>query len=235
MGIAISRKILCEKAKYDWILLLDADVELKNECFILNYLKFIDKEFDFVFGGFDYKDSKPANDSVLRWKYGKQCEALSSESRNSNPCKVIIAANMLAKKEAYNKLKIDQIGNLYAMDYYFGALLKKNNAKVLHLDNQVYHLGIEKSTKYLRKKELAVITLLELFNEMKVTKHSNDLLKSYVFCKKTKLNYLLSLWYNLFSPKMKKNLTGRNPSIKLLQLYKLSYMCYVDLNGVNLF
>jgi hypothetical protein len=120
------------------------------------------------------------------------------------------------------------------MDYYFGTLLKKNKSKVLHLDNQVYHLGIEKSVKYLRKKELAVITLHKLYDEKKITKHSNDLLKYFLFCKSTGLNYLLSFWYKFFNSKMKRNLTGRNPSIKLLQLYKISFMCYVDLNGINL-
>ena len=166
---------------------------------------------------------------MLRWKYGKKYEAVCANNRNANPYKITIAANLLVKKEVYKSFNLDTIGKLYAMDYYFGALLKKSKTKVLHLDNQVYHLGIEKSSNYLRKKELATITLLKLHNEKKITKHSNDLLKLFVFCKKIGLNYLFSLWYKLFNSAMRKNLTGKNPIIKLLQVYKLSYMCYINL------
>lgn len=232
-GIAVNRQILVDMAIYEWIILIDADVELKDENYITNYLNVLNKGCDFVFGGFDYKNIVPQKSHLLRWKYGKKHEALLANSRNINPYKVIIAANMLAKKTCYKNLKLDSLGNNYAMDYFFGALLKENNEKVLHIDNQVYHLGIESSAKYLRKKELAVETLLRLYSNQQINKHSNDLLKAFVFSKKIKLNYLFSWTYSILNSTLRKNLTGNIPFIKLLQLYKLSYMCYIDLKGVN--
>lgn len=229
-GIAVNRQMLVDRAIYDWILLIDADVELKDNKFIINYLEVLDKGYDYIFGGFDYKNIIPKKSHLLRWKYGKKHEAILANSRNINPYKVTIAANMLAKKEAYKKLKLDSLGNLYAMDYYFGALLEKNNEKILHINNQVYHLGIEDNASYLRKKELAVETLLKLYNSKKITTHSNSLLKVFIFLKITKMSHLLSLWFSVFNVSMRKNLTGNNPYIKLLQVYKLSYMCYLDLN-----
>ena len=232
-GIAITRQLLCEKANYNWVLLLDADTELKDEYFISNYLDIINTDYDFIFGGFAYKNIKPKKDYLLRWKYGKQYEALNALKRNTNPYKITIAANLLAKKEAYRSFNLDSIGKQYAMDYYFGALLKQNKSKVLHIDNQVYHLGIEKSSKYLRKKEQAVETLLKLYNSENIKEHANDLLAYFITIKKIKLNYFLATIFKLFRPILKVNLLRKYPIILLLQLYKISYMCHFDLANKN--
>lgn len=228
-GIAITRQLLCERAKFEWIILLDADVELINENFISNYLKLINTDYDFIFGGFAYKDTKPSKSYVLRWKYGKQCEALSAEKRNKKPYKVTIAANLLARKLTYLKFNLNSMGKQYAMDYYFGALLKESNSKVLHLDNQVYHLGIEKSSNYLRKKEKAAETLINLYRANKINEHDNGLFSLYLKLKKNKLNYMFAKGYSVLKPILKKNLLSKNPSVKLLQLYKILYICYFDL------
>jgi hypothetical protein len=229
-GIAVNRQMLVDLANYDWIILIDADVELKDDQFISNYLEVLDKGYNFIFGGFEYKNKAPKKSHLLRWKYGKKYEAILASSRNSNPYKVTIAANMLARKAYYMNLNLDFLGNNYAMDYLFGALLKEHNEKVLHINNQVYHLGIEDSVSYLRKKEMAVETLLKLYHSKKIKRHSNSLLKVFILLKNTKMNYLLSLWFSVFNKSIRNNLTGNKPYIILLQLYKISYMCYLDLN-----
>lgn len=232
-GIAITRQLLCNLAKYEWVLLLDADTELKDELFISNYLEMINNDFDFIFGGFSYKNTPPQKDYLLRWIYGSKKEAVTAKKRNSNPYKITIAANLLAKKEVYKNLNLNSIGNLYAMDYYFGMRLKEDKASVLHIDNQVYHLGIEKSTKYLRKKEQATETLLKLWQENKFIKHSNSLLSLFKFSKHYGFNYLFAFIFFLFKSSLRKNLLGKNPSITILQFYKISYMCHFDLANKN--
>lgn len=232
-GIAITRQLLTEKAKYAWIMLLDADTEIINDIFITNYLNAINSGYDIIFGGFAYKNLKPHKDYLLRWKYGKQCEALCAQKRNANPYKVTIAANLLAKKETYKSFNLGSIGKQYAMDYYFGALLKETNTKVLHLDNQVYHLGIEKSKKYLRKKEQAAETLLKLYRSNKIKLHANNLLYMYLNLKRFKLNYVFAALFTLFKPLFKINLLGKYPNINALQFYKISYMCHYDFVNKN--
>jgi len=228
-GIAVTRQMLTDKANYDWIVLLDADVELKDDNFISNYVNLINKDYNFIFGGFAYKDIKPDSAYLLRWKYGKKHEALSAQKRNTKPYKITIAANLLARKASYKELNLGSIGKQYAMDYYFGALLKENNAKVLHLDNQVYHLGIEESPKYLRKKEQAAETLLKLYNNKKIAKHENSLLSVFILLNRFKLNYLFSFMFKITKTLLRKNLLGKYPVIVLLQFYKISYMCYFNL------
>lgn len=233
-GIAITRQKLVKNASFDWIILLDADTKI-NENYISNYLEYIDSEFDFIFGGFKYEETPPTNESLLRWKYGKKCEAISAKNRNENPYKVTIAANLLTLRTSYLNLGLDYIGNNYAMDYFFGSKLKAGSAKVFHIDNEVLHLGIENSSSYLQKKERAVYTLLTLYRQDKIAIHSNDLLKAFIFLKRVGLNYLFSFWFKFFQERMSTNLKGKKPLIMLLQLYKISYMCSLDMENNNEF
>ena len=232
-GIAVTRQLLSESAKYDWIILIDADTELIDDAFIVNYLNAIKTGNDVIFGGFAYKNVEPHKDYLLRWKYGKRCEAVSASKRNENPYKITIAANILVKKETYKDFSLGSIGKQYAMDYYFGALLKECNSKVLHIDNQICHLGIEKSTVYLRKKERATETLLKLYRTNNIKTHSNNLLATFISFKKIKLNYLFAAFFKILKPLLKKNLLGKHPIVLLLQFYKISYMCHFDLNNKN--
>ena len=233
-GIAITRQNLVKSASFDWIILLDADTKI-NEKFISSYLTYVGKEYGFIFGGFKYDETPPSNEILLRWKYGIKCEAISARIRNKNPYKVTIAANLLTRREDYLGLDLDDIGNNYAMDYFFGSKLKAVSAKVFHIDNQVLHLGIENSSSYLQKKERAVYTLLTLYRQDKIEIHSNDLLKAFIFLKRFGLNYLFSFWFKVFQKRMSTNLTGKKPSVMLLQLYKVSYMCSLDLEKKNEF
>jgi len=229
-GIAVNRQILVDAAIYDWIILIDADVELKGNNYISNYLNAINDGHEVIFGGILYKNTHPDTNSILRWKYGKQCEELNAKKRNKNPYKVTSAANLCIKKDVYKQFGLGTIGNSYGMDIFFGPQLKINQVPVMHIDNSVYHLGLESSAKYLDKVEFAIATLLKLHYNDKVKEHENDLLKTFTLMKKTGLNYICSGLYKLFNPAIRKNLLSKNPKIVLLQLYKILYMCNYDLN-----
>jgi hypothetical protein len=229
IGISVAREFLSEKAKYDWILLLDADTQLKYENYILNYTNYLNTEQEVVFGGFAYENKKPDKNESLRWKYGMKHENVSAKKRNKNPYKITIAGNLLIKKEIYQSFNLHYIGDAYGMDLYLGPQLKKNKVSVLHIDNEVYHLGLENNEKYLRKVEIAIVTLLKLYKRNFIDKHENDLLFTYEKLKQTKLNYLFSLFYTILKHPIKLNLLSGNPSIKLLQLYKIFYLCHYDL------
>ncbi len=231
-GRAITKELLCQNAKYPWVLFLDADVELIDDCFISNYIHQIKSNsvHSFIFGGFAYKKEKPKNDYLLRWKYGQKYEAISAKKRNKQPYKVTIAANLLVKKEYYLKLKINSLGNSYGMDLLLGAVLKENKEHVLHIDNPVYHLGIEKSIDYLKKKEYAAKSLFKLYNDKNIKQSSNSLLKTFIVLKTLKLNYIFAWLYTVLKAPLKQNLTGGNPNIKLFQFYRIAFLCSLDLN-----
>ena len=227
IGRVKTRQLLAVKAKYDWLLFLDADISPKSEQFILNYINALNTNFDAIFGGFAYYNTKPEQAYILRWKYGNTKEQVPASFRNKSPYKVIISANYLIKKEVFNSINSKIEDNKgYGFDNYFGALLQEHNVNVLHIDNEVYHLGIEKSELYLKKKEQAAITLLHFYKTEGFNNHSNDLLRLFSKLKRFRLTWISSLFYTVFRKNMQNNLLSNSPSINILQLYRISFMCY---------
>ena len=235
IGRVKARQDLALKAKYDWLLFLDADVFPKSKQLIYNYIEAMSLDYEAFFGGFAYHDDKPEKAFVLRWKYGKTKEQIPASVRNLSPYKVIISANYLIKKNVFNTInqKIED-NKGYGFDNYFGALLQDNKTKVYHLDNEVYHLGIEKSELYLKKKEQAALTLIHFYKTEGFNNHSNDLLQLFSKLNRIKLVWLFSFFYTLFKTIMKNNLLSKSPIIQVLQLYRISYMCHAYKKGTKL-
>lgn len=231
IGRVRARNELANKAKYSWLLFLDADVMPKNESFITNYLKTTSTNYKAIYGGFAYKKQAPNRNKTLRWTYGKTKEEKPAKLRNQKAYKIIISANYLIKKETFKLInsKINEAKG-YGFDYYFGAFLKTNNINVLHIDNEVYHLGLDENEVYLNKVEQAVNTLLRFYKKNKALDTDNDLLKLFVTLNKYKLVRIFSKIHAVFKEKMKANLLSNKPSIKLLQFYRISYMCYQYVN-----
>ncbi|AXP81730.1 Glycosyl transferase family 2 [Mariniflexile rhizosphaerae] len=228
LGRIAARQQLANTAKYDWLLFLDADVLPKSEQFIQNYLNTLKTNVDAIYGGFAYHEEPPKSNHTLRWKYGKTKEQVSSLIRNKTPYKIVISANFLIKKTVFLSINSQIESKDYGYDNYFGALLKARNTKVFHIDNEVFHLGIEDNSTYLKKIKQAVETLHHLYITSKITSCENDLLELFKTFKKNKLHIVFGLFFKWFQTSFEKQLTGKNPSITLLQLYKLSYICYID-------
>ncbi|WP_452223749.1 glycosyltransferase family 2 protein [Lacinutrix chionoecetis] len=234
VGRVKARQALASHASYDWLLFLDADVLPKSEHFIANYIHAIVLKYDAYFGGFAYYKTKPPTEFILRWKYGKAKEQVLANKRNQRPYKVIISANYLIKKSVFNTVnsKITDTKS-YGFDTYFGALLQEYAIKIWHLDNEVYHLGIEKSEAYLKKVDQATLTLLHFYNTEAIDSHSNDLLHFFLSVKKFRMLWLFSGFYRVFNKTMRQHLLGSHPSILILQFYKISFMCYAYKQGIT--
>ena len=223
-----ARKRLSEEAKYKWLLYLDADVIPKHQSFIKNYLDAVKSGDDSYFGGFAYYETPPKVDYLLRWKYGRKHEQILAAIRKKRPYKVIISANFLIKKSVFLALNLVVDEKLYGYDNYFASQLKIQNVSIKHIDNEVYHLGIETSEQYLQKKEQAAEALLFFYKNGLMTSHENGLLKLFLALRKWHLHHFFSFFYLSFKNSFKHQLTGKNPSLKLLQLYRLSYLCYLN-------
>lgn len=225
-GRTQTRQLLSKKAKYEWLLFLDADVMPENSEYIQNYVNLMPKNFDAVYGGFSYAPTPPEPDRMLRWKYGRNHEEVDAKIRNDKPYKIVISANFMIKKSVFNLINSNISDSGYGYDNYFGALLKQHKITVFHINNPVRHLGIESSAIFLRKKEDAADILLKLLQNDQIKEHDNDLLSFFIRLKTFRLHYLFSYLYDAFGSAMRKNLLSKNPSISLMQLYRISYMCY---------
>ena len=221
-----SRKILSEKAKYDWLLFLDADVMPKSNRFILNYLESPYEKYDAVYGGFAYHDTQPEQQFTLRWKYGRSYEEVDAEVRNKKPYKVVISANFLVRKSTYTSISSKINFDTYGTDIVLGVFLKEYAVKVFHINNEVYHLGIEDNLSFLHKKEQAADILIKMIKDKKIKQHDNAMLSLFIILRRYGLHYLFMMLFKIFRSTMKRNLNGEKPIMAILQLYRISYMCY---------
>lgn len=229
LGRVASRQKLAKASIYNLLLFLDADVFPKSNRFIENYINEINSQHKAVFGGFAYSKEQPDSNVILRWKYGKTFEEVDASKRNARPYQVIISANFLIDKRIFSEIHSKIKTKNYGLDNYFASLLKQNSTDILHINNEVYHLGLETNQVYLKKIKEAIKTLLKLFKYNQMPKHDNKLLSIFQLLKKIKLNYILAYLYKILNSLIKENLLGKNPNLVLLQLYKTLYICYQDL------
>jgi len=225
-GRSKTRNLLAQKAKYDWLLFLDADVLPVSESFIQNYFNFItNNNIKIAFGGLQYQD-KPSNDRMLRWVYGKSREEIPLQIREKNPQDHFTSANFLIEKEVFENFKFDESLVEYGYEDTLLAIeLKKDNILITQIDNPVYHLGIDSSEVFLRKTEESIKNLLILNKQDKVDIRDFKILNIYNQIKKYKLIKLFKLGFRKASRSMEKNLLSDSPSLFIYDLYKLGYMC----------
>lgn len=227
-GRITSRKHLAAQAKYNWLLFLDADVELKDNQFLNNYLGYFNSEFEAIYGGCTYDCKKPSDSKLLRWKYGKTYEDIDAALRNKSPYKYIVSANFLIKKTLIKKLFSSIEDEGYGYDILLGALMKSNNTKVLHINNPVIHKGLDNNKEFFSKVRKAVETSFKLHRDARLQISSSSLIKTFILLKKLGLVRLVSLIFKITKSKLTENLLGVNPNIKLLQFYKLGYLCAIS-------
>jgi len=227
-GRTATRHQLSTKASYKWLLWLDADTQPKHTNFIKQYLSYTNSDYDAIYGGFAYHKTPPESHMRLRWEYGRQKEEQDASIRNKRPYKTIISANFLIKKSLFQTISSRITGHNYGQDNHFGALLKTTNSKVLHIPNEVYHLGFESSISYIKKKEDAARTLLDFYYSDNTIKHDNDLLYTFTRLKKNGVTPLFSWLFRKLQKSLLKNLTSNKPNITFLQLYRLGFMCEED-------
>ena len=138
IGRSAIRNRLAQKATYNNLLFLDADVEINHEQFIEDYIEAINDSTEIIYGGIDYSKQPPADDKTLRWRYGTKREALSLEERQKNPYLRFLTLCFLVKKSVFSKISFNEdIPNLRHEDTLFAMDAKIHNINIQHIDNPV--------------------------------------------------------------------------------------------------
>ncbi|NNK88389.1 MAG: glycosyltransferase [Flavobacteriaceae bacterium] len=231
LGRNANRHLLAKQAQYKWLLFLDADTMPKTDDFIKNYLDVLNEDYDAFFGGFAYHDQPPGKDHLLRYTFGKHREEVPADERNKKPFKVIISANFLIKKEVFLSVNRAEMKNLYGLDYLFGALLKQNDFKVYHIDNEVFHQGIDNNSEYLEKTRKAVETLNYISRSKRLEQHEISLLRAKKLIERLGLTKTTTWLYKKFESRLEMNLRGNKPSMLCFDLYRLGYLCSLAYKG----
>ena len=230
IGRSKIRNLLGEKAQYEYLLFLDCDSKVVHPNYINTYLKCL-PQTQVVSGGRIYEDVPPKDTSyLLHWKYGTYREPKPIDGQNQ----VFMSNNFIIKKSILEQIpfhaNITQYGH---EDSLFQIDLRQRGYNVLFINNPIMHIGLETSTDFIKKVKLSTETLWKLYKTGEINKQDCDklkLLKTYLTLKKHKCNGLLSLNYLLFQKLFEKNLSGKHPSLFILNIYKLCYLFHISKN-----
>lgn len=215
------RKALAEDAKADLLLFLDADVLPTAPDFLKRYEAQLSNPFDVVCGGILYRD-RAEDGRQLRYVYGKKRESREAVARQKEPY-IIVTANLLIRKSLFLD-SIVELENLYGEDLLLSQQLQQKKAKVVHIDNPVWHLGLECSADYIKKSEQALQNMVRWEKEAKISHDFTSLQRSYLKLKRLGLiplfRWCIGLLNGLF---IKSNLVSKKPGLFWFDMYRLHF------------
>lgn len=226
IGRSALRNLLASNAKYNWLLFLDADVLPASSTFISKYVQVIKNNTQGVFlGGIKYNDSE--NKDLLRWKFGKNNEEVSAEIRNKNSSNYFFTANFLIHKDIFKAIKFNEtLVNYGYEDLLFSKELENNKISIIHLENEVFHLGIDENTVFIAKTKKAIKNLNFLINENLISRKDTKLSHLYFKIKPFYVVRFLSLFTGFFEKK-----SNVNSSVIFFNLFKITYLHQVIKNS----
>ena len=225
VGRSAIRNLLAKKASFDNLLFLDSDTIPVENNFIINYINQINENSDIICGGIEYQNEKPEKSKLLRWKYGINRESKKAIERAKKPYNNILSANILIKKNVFFEANYSNENNYYGMDINFSYQLMIKNRTIIHIDNPIFHLGLESNEVFFEKCLLSVKNRKETLENMPRIEEINSLLKYYKILKKNKLIFIGKLFFLITESLLKKIIFSKNPNLIGLDFYRLGYIC----------
>ncbi len=230
LGRGQNRNSLIQKAKYDWVLLMDCDTFPKKDNFIRTYVESLQSQNGVAFfGGIIYYDNKPKDEEMLRWVFGKSREEIPLQKRLSNPYHYALISNILVKKEVILSHPFDsKIYNYGYEDIVFILGLKRERISIEHIENPAYHLNLENSAIFLEKFHHSLQNLKQVLDQGIINTEDTALTRVYSKLKRLHLVGTAALLFKIFKKITTKNLLSKNPSLFLFDLYRLGYFCLIN-------
>jgi glycosyltransferase involved in cell wall biosynthesis len=230
IGRSSIRNLLASKSKKKWLLFLDCDTFPENNNFIANYVNQINSSAaKAFFGGLIYSNTKPNNNQLLRWVFGKNRESIPLSERKKNPYTTTFVSNFLIQKPVFETILFDEkIGTYGYEDYSFISTLKLRNIAIEHIENPLFHLNLETSEVFLSKTKIAIQTLLSLSKDNPAVTKQNKITQLHRTLCFFKMDYIVSKLFQRLELKLEENLTSKKPSLIAFDIYKIGYFCSLN-------
>jgi len=164
LGRAAIRNFLVKRASADFLLFLDCDVIPDTGDFLRAYLSSIQTgDYEVICGGISYQQRILAGrDYDYRVYFGNKKEAAPADVRNIAPGRHLLTANVLVRKEAFLQTPFDEGFVGYGYEDMDWGLRLARQWRVLHIDNTVSHLGLDKKVDCFAKMRASVPNYLRI-------------------------------------------------------------------------
>lgn len=229
IGRSKIRNRLADLAHGQWLLYLDCDTVPESPNFLRNYVEQLGKA-PVIYGGLTYGPRPTAHkELMLRWKYGVRRECLKARFRQIKAYKSFKSSNFVVERETFRGIRFNELLSGYGHeDTLLGIEFEKHDVKILHIDNPAVHLGLDSCTVFIEKSTQAIHNLARILQMLpesqKKIEKSIKLLNVFRIARFTGMTYPLRAILRVFKPIIKKQLAGKEPSVTLFDMYKLSLL-----------
>ena len=176
-----------------------------------------------------YPDEKPEKSKLFRWVYGKNREALDYKIREKNPYLSSLSLNFIIHKSIFKKVSFNEtIPNLRHEDTLFSYSLSKEKITIQHINNPVYHYGMDDFEVAIRKENESLHALKYLIDNQLLSPDYVRISKLLLKIQKTHLLSVFAFFHKITFSLFLKNLASNNPSLFIFDLYRLGYLCQLE-------
>lgn len=227
VGRAKIRNLLIDMAQYDYCILMDCDAAVCDDGFIRSYWDNRDAAM-VVCGTLRNPPGPEPAGCELRYRYEHAADkSRELAEKRLHPYEQFSTFNFLCHRDVFNTVRFNEICTKYGYeDTFFGLMLKEKGISVVHIDNPLFHEGIDNNVHFLSKTEMALDTLRRLSGPFQPVAGAARVEKR---LKRWKLAWAVRLVFPLLKGVIKKNLLGHSPSLFWFKIYKAGYyICCTD-------
>lgn len=221
LGRARNRNRMADASRGEWLLFVDCDARIESDFSLLTYEQ-SSTMAPVVCGGLRHPATNPNPEATLRYKYERQADKKrGADIRNHEPYSQLSTFNLLVRRDIFMQIRFDEGCTEYGYeDTLFGKEIEKRGLKILHIDNPIVHIGLERNEIYLRKVEVSLHTLKRMESKLG---HFSRVIAFAEQVRRLRLSGLLAFVHRLTSPLVRMNLLSHHPNLLLFQWYKLGY------------
>ncbi|MBO7522479.1 MAG: glycosyltransferase family 2 protein [Bacteroidales bacterium] len=232
IGRAAIRNKLIEASTSDYLIFVDQDVMLPEsaDIYMRKWVSSIGKA-KVIFGGILYNDDPPSDpDKMLRWKYGRKFEQKSASERNKHPERTFSTFNVMFDRSVFDILRFNEEIKQYGYeDTLFSYQLMLAGISIYHIDNGLYHDGIETSQEFLDKTVVSLRNLSYIYNTItneKAFEGIIDIITKYKRLKSVGLHILVRRLFLHYKEALELRLNKPNPPLWIYGFYKIGLFCH---------
>ena len=232
IGRSKIRNLLSSTAKFNYLLFMDADAIVPDASFIKNYVNECKGEV-VICGGTSYatsyKEKNKKNDYILRLKYGQMRESKTANERRLAPNSCFSTFNFLISKSILQRIVFNETITDYGHeDTLFGLELKIQNITIKHIDNPLYHIGLDTNSVFITKALAGVKNLFTILNRGFYTDDLQQDIKLLRYYKKINnlgLTPFFGIIYQMTHRRIKRNLVARGQNLFYFDMLRLGFLC----------
>lgn len=223
IGRSRVRNFLAQRAQGERLLFIDSHMSIISTQYIQRYLT---TDADICQGGYVVEEDDKWDDN-LRYRYERRARQLNRKHNDDTETNHDFhTSNFMVTRQLFLAHPLDESIRRYGYeDVLYGKQLADCGIKVTNIDNPVGFAHFESNSAFVQKTEEAIATLYELRERIdgysRLLTHERRL-------KRWIIAPLLCNIFSLTRQKMRDNLCGSNPNLRIFDFYKLLLLLSLD-------